>query len=130
VLSQPGERELHVLRSRLINLHELKEKQNEKGRMQLRLAIDVAREFLRAEAAKYNIEETGAGRSPLQAFFKEVTKLARDDAGQKVAQRHDIHVADAIDPSLIPAGPFWDRQWPQLAGLMSPGYRALFVPPH
>jgi len=122
--------ELHVLHSRLINLHELKEKQNEKGQMQLRLAIDVAREFLRVEAAKYSIEETGAGRSPLQPLFKEVTKLARDDAGRKVAQRHGIHVADAIDPSLIPAGPFWDRQWPQLAELMSPGYRTLFVPPH
>jgi len=121
--------ELHVLRSRLINLHELKEKQNEKGQLQLRLAIDVAREFLRAEATKYSIEETGAGRSPLQAFFKEITKLARDDAGQNVAQRYGIHVADAIDPLLIPAGPFWDRQWPQLAGLMSPGYRALFAPP-
>jgi hypothetical protein len=122
--------ELHVLRSRLINLHELKEKQNEKGQLQLRLAIDVAREFLRSEAVKFSIEETGAGRSPLQPFFKEITKLARDDAGQKVAQRCGIHVADAIDPSLIPAGPFWDRQWPQLAHLMSPGYRALFVPPH
>ena len=121
--------ELHVLRSRLINLHELREKQNEKGEMQLRLAIDVAREFLRVEAAKYNTEETGAGRSPLQAFFKEITKLARDDAGQKVAKRHGIHVADALDPSLIPAGPFWDRQWPQLAGLMSSGYRARFAPP-
>lgn len=121
--------ELHVLRSRLINLYELAEKQDEKGQMQMRLAIDVAREFLRAEAAKYNLEETRAGRSPLQVFFKEVTKLARDDAGRKIARRYGIHVADAIDPSLIPAGPFWDRHWPQLAGLMSLGYRALFVPP-
>lgn len=121
--------ELHVLRSRLMNLYELKEKQDEKGQVQLRLAIDVAREFLRVEAAKYSIEETRTGRSPLQAYFKEVTKLARDDAGQKVVQRYGIHVADAIDPSLIPAGPFWDRQWPQLAGLMSPGCRALFVSP-
>ncbi|MDP9917386.1 hypothetical protein J2W24_003037 [Variovorax boronicumulans] len=39
--------ELHVLHRTLINLHELKEKQNEKGQMQLRLAIDVAREFPR-----------------------------------------------------------------------------------
>jgi hypothetical protein len=121
--------ELHVLRSRLMNLYELKEKQDEKGQMQLRLAIDVAREFLRVEAASFSIEETRAGRSPLQVFFKEITKLARDDAGRKVAQRYGIHVADAIDPSLIPAGPFWDRQWPQLAGLMSPSYRTLFVPP-
>lgn len=97
--------------------------------MQLHLAIDVAREFLRAEAAKHDIEETRSGRSPLQAFFKEVVKLARDDAGTKVAKRHGIHVADALDPSLIPAGPFWDRQWPQIAKLMWPAYRALFAPP-
>lgn len=121
--------ELHVLRSRLVNLYELKEKQDSKGEMQLRLAIDVAREFLRAEAAKHDTEATRTGRSPLQALFKEITKLAIDDAGKKVAWRHGIHVADALDPSLIPSGPFWDRQWPQLSQLMSPAYRALFALP-
>ncbi|MGJ7556710.1 hypothetical protein ACSFBI_22175 [Variovorax sp. RB3P1] len=121
--------ELHVLRSRLINLHRLKEKQNDKGEMQLRLAIDVAREFLREEAAKHDVENIGNGRSPLQPLFKEIALLASDDAGQKVTKRHGIHVADALDPSLIPAGPFWERQWPRLATLMSPAYRARFVPP-
>ena len=121
--------ELHVLRSRLINLYELKEKQNEKGQMQLRLAIEVAREFLRAEAAKDDIEERRSGRSPLQPLFGEITKLACEDAGQKIAKRHGIHVADALDPSVIPMGPFWDRQWPHVAGLMSPAYRARFEPP-
>jgi hypothetical protein len=48
----------------------LREKQNEKGQMQLHLAIDVAREFLRAEAAKHDIEERRSGRSPLQAFSR------------------------------------------------------------
>lgn len=121
--------ELHVLRSRLMNLYELKEKQNEKGEMQLRLAIDVAREFLRAESKKYSADATRMGRSPLQALFKEITRLATDDAGRKIALHHAIHVADALDPLLIPSGPFWQKQWPHLSLLMSHQYRDLFSPP-
>lgn len=43
---------LDVLHSRMINLHKLPEKQNDKGHMQLALAIDVARAFLRDEASR------------------------------------------------------------------------------
>lgn len=46
-------------------LHELSEKQNDQGDMQLRLAIDVARPFVREEAAKY-VDESASGRSPIQ----------------------------------------------------------------
>ena len=42
---------LDVLRSRLANLYKLAEKQTPKGIMQLALAIDAAREFLREQAA-------------------------------------------------------------------------------
>lgn len=119
---------LDVLRSRLANLHQLAEKQNAKGVMQLALGIDVARQFLRDEARAMPRHPTSA-RSPLQPFVSEIERLALDDSGRTAARRFGLHVADAIDPSLIPAGPFWERKWPTLASLMSPQYAASFSTP-
>ena len=98
-----------LLRSRLANLHELRDKQNDKGAAQLRLAFDVARAYLQEQAARYPPTETAAGRSPIQTLVSEIEKMAIDDAGRKVAKRWGVHVADAIDPSLIAAGAFWTR---------------------
>ncbi len=120
---------LDVLKSRLANLHALREKQNDKGVAQLRLSIDVARAYLREQATRYSAEETGAGRSPIQTLVLEIEMLAVDDAGRKVAKRWGVHVADAINPSLIPAGAFWTRKWPGLKGLMSAGYAGGFSVP-
>lgn len=120
---------LDVLHSRLANLYQLQDKQNDKGGMQLALAIDVARAFLQSEARMATRADMAAGRSPVQAFVSAIERMAVEDAGRKVAKRYDLHVADAIDPHLIPAGPFWTKRWPALSKLMSAGYRATIRPP-
>ncbi len=109
---------LDVLKSRLDDLHGLPEKQNELGKAQLRAAIDMARAFQREAAATVT---GGRARRPVTLRYASfIEGLATGDAGKKVAVRHKIHVADAID---VPNREFKERKLPQLARWMSPERR-------
>lgn len=123
---------LDVLQSRSANLHELPEKQDDVGRLQLRLAIAVARRYLEDTLSSLEREADAAGsedarrksaRGALKAI-RPVAEIAAGDAGRKNAQRHGIHVADAIPAWRIRTADFWTRQWPHLRRHMSPGHAA------
>lgn len=107
---------IDVLQSRNANLHELAEKQDEAGRLQFRLAIEVARRYL--EEA---IDRAKDDRAALR-IIADVAGYAKEDAARKNAERHGVFLADAIPAWRIASPAFWERQWPRLRGLMSPGY--------
>ena len=119
---------LHVLQSRNANLHELREKQDELGRLQLRLAIEVVRRFLEIEidriqaSAANSSEEIERATLDLVAI---VNDYAGESAARKNAERHAVFLADAIPAWRIRSRPFWEKQWPHLRERMSPAYAAL-----
>ncbi|MBI1890574.1 MAG: hypothetical protein HYS18_08010 [Burkholderiales bacterium] len=110
---------LHVLKSRLDNLYSLKEKQEarEKSEMQLRCAIEVVRRFLHEVAT--TDEQANGERSAALRHIKLIETMALSDAGRKVADRHGIHVADAIEPSAVRSKKIFGRKLTQLLVLMS-----------
>ena len=119
-----GYRVLHpldLLKSRLDNLYGLKEKQNDLGKAQLHAGIEVAQAFQRQAAAT---ERRPKDKRPTTLrYVGFIEHLATGDAGKKVASRHRIHVADAIEPEAVPSRIFHDKKLPQLARLMSDARR-------
>jgi hypothetical protein len=117
---------MDVLQGRLENVHGIPEKQDEHGRAQLELAIEMTRHFL-ADIAQQGAEKK---RPPVLAHVSRIEKMATSDAGRKVAHRHGLFVADAIDPApLAQVASFVTRKLPQLLELMSPARRAQLSPP-
>ena len=119
---------LHVLQSRNANLHELREKQDELGRLQFRLAIEVGRRFLESEIDRLE-GESGVSRETTGRAVLDLVAVVADYAGEaaakKNAQRHGICLADAIPAWRIASTAFWEHQWPHLRTRMSPDYAAL-----
>ena len=108
---------LDVLKSRLDNLYSLTEKQNDLGEAQLHAAIAVVRAFL-LDLPK------GSSRRPVALkYVKFIERLARGDAGRKVARRFGIHVADAIEPAAIASTTFRTKKLPRLVRMMSDARR-------
>jgi hypothetical protein len=113
---------LDVLKSRLDNLHGLREKQNELGKAQLCAAIAMARAFQREAAAAE--KRVSARRPTTLRYATFIERLALSAAGKKVASRYRIHIADAIEPSAVPSREFRYKKLPTLGRLMSDARRA------
>jgi hypothetical protein len=118
---------LHVLQSRNANLHLLPGKQDDIGRKQFVLAIDVARAYLEdriaAIEALHGLSERQRERQVLSAVHR-VLEWTKEDAARKNAERHGVHLADAIPAWRIASPAFWTDQWPHLRARMSPAYAA------
>jgi hypothetical protein len=118
---------VHVLQSRNANLHKLSNKRDEIGCKQFALSITVARAYLEDRAssieALHGLGEQQRQRAVLSAM-KRVIEYAGEDAARKNAQRHGLHLADAIPAWRIRAPVFWEHQWPHLRQHMSPAYAA------
>ena len=116
---------LHVLQSRNANLHELKEKQDDLGRLQFRLAIEVARRFLELEIDRIEAAADVSDEARARGIFDliaAVDKYSAEDAARKNALRYGIFLADAIPAWRITSPVFWGKQWQFLRARMSPAY--------
>lgn len=112
---------MDVLQGRLENVYGLADKQDEHGIAQLQLAIAMTRLFLVDIAS----QEGSRGRPIALSHISRIETMALSDAGRKVAARHKVHVADAIDPTPVAhVKAFMATKLPQLAKLMSPARRA------
>jgi hypothetical protein len=111
---------LDVLQGRLENVHGIAEKQDEHGLAQLRLAVEVTRGFLRDIGTRETSGSENPNRPVALQHIGRIETMALSDAGRKVAKRHGIHVADAIDPApVMHIKPFVGTKLPQLLKLMS-----------
>jgi hypothetical protein len=119
---------LDVLQGRLENVHGLPDKRDEHGIAQLQLAVEMTREFLRDLARQEQARSEKMDRPVTLRHVRRIETLALSDAGRKVAKRHNIHVADAIDPApLLGIKAFVTRKLPQLLNLMSEPERTRIV---
>ena len=116
---------LDVLEGRLENVYKLPEKQDEHGIAQLQLAIAMVREFLGDITSQEAERQSRAERPVTLRHIGRIERLALSDAGRKVAKRHAVHVADAIDPvPVLHIKSFAAKRLPQLLLLMSPERQA------
>lgn len=119
---------LDVLQSRNANLHVLKEKQDEAGRRQLQLAIEVARAWLEEQIDALERQEGLSQRERERAIFDvigAVDQYSAEDAARKNAERYGIFLADAIPAWRIASPLFWSKQWQFLRARMSAAHARL-----
>jgi hypothetical protein len=108
---------LDVLQGRLENVHGLKEKRDEHGIEQFRLAISMVRAFVLEQG---DAELADQERPIVLKHLHRIERMALSDAGRKVAKRFGVHVADAVEfPALLSHKDFITKKLPQIIGLMS-----------
>ena len=119
---------LDLLQSRNINLHKLRDKQDALGRLQFRLAIEVARAQLELDIDAIGRDPSTPERERERAVFDTIAAVdeySAEDAARKNAERYGIHLADAIPAWRISSPMFWSKQWQFLRARMSPDYARL-----
>jgi hypothetical protein len=73
--------------------------------------------------ALHGLSERQRERQVLSAVHR-VLEWTEEDAARKNAERHGVHLADAIPAWRIASPAFWTDQWPHLRARMSPAYAA------
>ncbi len=101
---------LHVLQSRNANLHLLTEKRDEIGKLQFRLAVEVARKFLEEQIALVSAKGSPDKVRERDIFdlIRAVSDYSAQDAAKKNAARYAIFLADALPAWLITSPAFWE----------------------
>jgi hypothetical protein len=94
------------LKSRISNLCLLPSKRNNNGIEQARVAVEVAKHYLRDR-----INE-GSVRAALKTA-NQIAELAQSRAGLYVWEKYGIDVLESIDPHLIPVEKFQNIEWPR-----------------
>lgn len=96
------------LKSRIENLHKLKNKRNGNGITQAMMAIEVIKKFLQ------DILQGESGIRQALNAVKRLKKIALSDAGIFVYYEYDLDVLTAIDPGLFNGSKFVSQGWPHL----------------
>jgi hypothetical protein len=94
------------LKSRISNLCQLPSKRNKNGIEQARVAVDVAKHYIRDR-----INE-GSVRAALKTA-NQIAELAQSRAGLYVWEKYGIDVLESIDPLIIPVETFQNVEWPR-----------------
>lgn len=111
---------MDILQGRLENVYGLPEKRDEHGIAQMVLAIRIVQAFIRDLASREAAASPHPSRPIALRHFSRIERMALSDAGRKVARRHGVHVADAIEPSpVLHMDAFVANKLPQLLKLMS-----------
>jgi hypothetical protein len=112
---------LEVLKARLVNVSEIKDKQNVHGVLQIEYAIKVAYEYLSRlinETYKKQLEDTNKRPQKLLEEINKLSKLAMNEKLQGTAKAYNLDVLDAFPivnlQKIKGIELFFEKRWPQI----------------